>query len=100
MPLWLRAPVEAVTSIDRAGDQPIMNQDFGVNQAFVEELFLRYQENPSTVGERWRTYFDGLQTQAGHGAKGRPMGQRSAGFERPGFQVVHGWAHQAKEVSG
>ena len=66
MPLWLRAPVEAVTSIDRAGDQPIMNQDFGVNQAFVEELFLRYQENPSTVGERWRTYFDGLQTEAGH----------------------------------
>jgi len=60
------APVEAVTSIDRAGDQPIMNQDFGVNQAFVEELFLRYQENPSAVGERWRAYFDGLQTEVGH----------------------------------
>ncbi len=35
-----------------------MNQDFGLNQAFVEELFLRYQENPSLVGERWRRIFD------------------------------------------
>ena len=61
-----------------------MNQDFGVNQAFVEELFLRYQENPSTVGERWRTYFDGLQTEAGHvaprtPATGAPTGNGHAG---------------------
>jgi 2-oxoglutarate dehydrogenase E1 component len=43
-----------------------MNQDFGVNQAFVEELFLRFQENPSTVGEGWRVYFEGLQNESGH----------------------------------
>ncbi len=37
-----------------------MVYDFGVNQALVEELFFRYQENPAAVSETWRKYFDGL----------------------------------------
>src|SRR5262245_38534024 len=35
-----------------------MGYDFGVNQALVEELFLRYRENPAAVPEAWRKYFD------------------------------------------
>ncbi|MGF1469496.1 MAG: 2-oxoglutarate dehydrogenase E1 component [Sandaracinaceae bacterium] len=35
-----------------------MTDDFGVNQAFVEELFLRYQDSPKAVPEPWRRYFD------------------------------------------
>ena len=35
-----------------------MDKDFGINQAFVEELFLRYQENRSTVSEGWTRLFD------------------------------------------
>ncbi len=34
--------------------------DFGVNQGMVEELFLRYRDNPRTVDAAWRRYFDGL----------------------------------------
>ncbi|MFK7987898.1 MAG: 2-oxoglutarate dehydrogenase E1 component [Sandaracinaceae bacterium] len=37
-----------------------MGYDFGVNQALVEELFLRYQENPAAVTDEWRRYFDDL----------------------------------------
>ncbi len=55
-----------------------MNQDFGVNQAFVEELFLRYQENPSTVGDRWRRYFDGLQKDGGFVVEAPPAGNGHA----------------------
>ena len=88
MPLWLLAPSGRSPSNDRAGVKRNMNQDFGVNQAFVEELFLRYQENPSTVGERWRTYFDGLQTQAGHGVA--PSGN--------GHPVANGNGHVVAEI--
>jgi 2-oxoglutarate dehydrogenase E1 component len=38
-----------------------MEQDFGVNQALVEELYLRYCENPLSVEDAWRKYFDAHQ---------------------------------------
>jgi 2-oxoglutarate dehydrogenase E1 component len=34
--------------------------DFGVNQGVVEELFFRYRDNPRTVAETWRKFFDAL----------------------------------------
>jgi 2-oxoglutarate dehydrogenase E1 component len=37
-----------------------MTQDFGVNQGLVEELYLKYRENPSAVSEAWQRYFDSL----------------------------------------
>ncbi len=37
-----------------------MNRDFGINQGLVEELFLRWCANPSSVPDEWRQYFDGL----------------------------------------
>jgi multifunctional 2-oxoglutarate metabolism enzyme len=37
------------------------NMDFGVNQALVEELYLRFRENPQAVDETWRRYFEAYQ---------------------------------------
>ena len=37
-----------------------MSQDFGVNQGLVDELYLRYRENPGAVPESWQRYFDSL----------------------------------------
>ena len=37
-----------------------MSQDFGVNQGLVEELYLKYRENPTAVPESWQKYFDSL----------------------------------------
>lgn len=34
--------------------------DFGVNQGLVEEMFLRWASNPSSVDDSWRRYFNGL----------------------------------------
>jgi 2-oxoglutarate dehydrogenase E1 component len=34
-----------------------MNRDFGINQAVVEELYLRYIDNPQSVPDHWRRYF-------------------------------------------
>jgi 2-oxoglutarate dehydrogenase E1 component len=38
-----------------------MTRDFGVNQGLVEELYLKYQENPTAVSDAWRVYFQGLE---------------------------------------
>ena len=35
-----------------------MGYDFGVNQALVEELYLRYRENPTAVAPEWRAFFE------------------------------------------
>ena len=37
-----------------------MSGDFGVNQGLVEEQFIRWAENPASVDEAWRDYFDSL----------------------------------------
>lgn len=36
------------------------NVDFGINQAIVEELYLRFLENPQSVDGKWRAYFERL----------------------------------------
>ncbi|MFN3986305.1 MAG: 2-oxoglutarate dehydrogenase E1 component [Rhodocyclaceae bacterium] len=38
---------------------------FGSNAPFVEELYEQYLDDPSSVSESWREYFDKLQSQAG-----------------------------------
>jgi 2-oxoglutarate dehydrogenase E1 component len=53
-----------------------MGYDFGVNQALVEELHLRYRENPAAVPEAWRRYFDRLTREGdaeGNGAAREPV---------------------------
>ena len=37
-----------------------MHHDFGVNQGLVEELYLKYRENPASVAQEWRIFFDSL----------------------------------------
>ena len=32
----------------------------GSNSAFIEELYLKYINNPETVTQSWRDFFDGL----------------------------------------
>jgi 2-oxoglutarate dehydrogenase E1 component len=34
--------------------------DFGINQSVVEELYLRYRDNPRAVDQQWRDFFDNL----------------------------------------
>ena len=38
---------------------------FGSNAPFVEELYEKYLEDPASVSDSWREYFDNLQAQAG-----------------------------------
>ena len=76
-----------------------MAHDFGVNQGLVEELYLKYRENPAAVGDAWRRYFDGLdeeplpprRTSAGTTAVG---GTAAGHLTSPGLsiapEIVHG----------
>ncbi|HJL17419.1 MAG TPA: 2-oxoglutarate dehydrogenase E1 component [Sandaracinaceae bacterium LLY-WYZ-13_1] len=63
-----------------------MGHDFGVNQALVEELYYRYQENPTAVPEAWRTYF--AQLDAETGAPPARGGAPSAGASSTGTSGV------------
>lgn len=45
-----------------------MNRDFGINQAVVEELYLRFIDNPQSVPENWRKYFATLDDSNGAGS--------------------------------
>ena len=41
------------------------SQLFGSNAPFIEELYENYLENPDSVSEEWRSYFDSMQNQPG-----------------------------------
>jgi 2-oxoglutarate dehydrogenase E1 component len=38
-----------------------MELDFGVNQGFVEEQYLRYRDNPAAVDPSWRRLFEAME---------------------------------------
>src|SRR5262245_18039231 len=38
----------------------IIDQDFGANATYVEDLLRQYQHNPGSVGDEWETYFSDL----------------------------------------
>ncbi|WP_018605932.1 2-oxoglutarate dehydrogenase E1 component [Uliginosibacterium gangwonense] len=40
---------------------------FGSNAPFIEELYEAYLENPASVADQWRSYFDSLQNMPGSG---------------------------------
>ena len=64
---------------------------FGANAPFIEELYARYQGDPSAVDTEWRTFFDALAEQKGdvlaeiRGASWAPTGVRVIGAVDPEF---------------
>jgi 2-oxoglutarate dehydrogenase E1 component len=48
-----------------------MDGYFGINQGLVEELYAKYLENPRSVDESWRTFFD-----SNGGSVAEPVGER------------------------
>ncbi len=54
---------------------------FGSNAPFVEELYEAYLENPASVEDKWREYFDALQHQPGAAARDVAHGPVIAAFE-------------------
>jgi 2-oxoglutarate dehydrogenase E1 component len=61
--------------------------DFGINQGVVEELYLRYRDNPRAVDETWREFFDNLgdpeREQLTRGEPGRVTGATLVGMPAP-----------------
>ena len=41
--------------------------DFGTNQWLVEEMYDRYQEDPSSLDDSWVTFFENGNTPSGNG---------------------------------
>jgi 2-oxoglutarate dehydrogenase E1 component len=59
---------------------------FGGNAPFVEELYENYLDNPGSVSEQWREYFDKLAQLPGHVAR-----------DVPHLPVINAFAEQAKK---
>src|SRR2546427_10345896 len=47
---------------------------FGANAPFIEELYEAYLDDPRSVPEQWREYFDKLQLVSAGGNGGRDAG--------------------------
>ena len=43
------------------------SQLFGSNAPFIEELYENYLDNPDSVSDEWRSYFDSMQNLPGAG---------------------------------
>ncbi|MDO9434113.1 2-oxoglutarate dehydrogenase E1 component [Hydrogenophaga sp.] len=62
---------------------------FGGNAPYVEEMYENYLENPGSVPENWRGYFDALQNvPAGDGTDARDV---------PHLPVINAFAERAKQ---
>ncbi|TVQ97773.1 MAG: 2-oxoglutarate dehydrogenase E1 component [Deltaproteobacteria bacterium] len=62
-----------------------MNQDFGVNQALVEDQYRRYLDNPMAVDDEWRSFFEGLTPEQANRLRddgGGPSSSAAAGADR------------------
>ncbi len=57
-----------------------MSHDFGVNQGLVEELYLKYRENPTSVADEWRRFFDTLEEEPLPPRRSSPGTVTSPGF--------------------
>src|SRR3989442_421764 len=60
---------------------------FGANAPFIEELYEAYLDNPQSVPEQWREYFDKLQLLSAGGNGGRDVAQAP---------IVEAFAQRAK----
>ena len=65
---------------------------FGGNAPYVEEMYEKYLENPGSVPDNWRGYFDALQhVPAVDGTDARDV---------PHQPVINAFAERAKQGSG
>ncbi|WP_066265054.1 2-oxoglutarate dehydrogenase E1 component [Hydrogenophaga palleronii] len=62
---------------------------FGGNAPYVEEMYENYLENPGSVPDNWRGYFDALQNV--------PAGDGSDARDVPHLPVINAFAERAKQ---
>ncbi len=62
---------------------------FGGNAPYVEEMYENYLENPGSVPDNWRSYFDALQHV--------PAADGSSARDVPHLPVVNAFAERAKQ---
>src|SRR5690606_36256695 len=62
---------------------------FGSNAPYVEELYESYLDNPGSIPEQWRNYFDQLQNQPAPGGTPQTRDQAHA-------PIVESFAQRAK----
>lgn len=62
---------------------------FGGNTPYVEEMYEKYLENPGSVPDNWRSYFDALQNV--------PAADGSDARDVPHLPVINAFAERAKQ---
>jgi 2-oxoglutarate dehydrogenase E1 component len=76
---------------------------FGGNAPFVEELYEQYLNDPATIDQEWRQYFDRLQIEGGHSDHDIPRAPIEASFielaKQPRHIVRVGTVGEDKEMT-
>ncbi|MEZ4391154.1 MAG: 2-oxoglutarate dehydrogenase E1 component [Polyangiales bacterium] len=75
-----------------------MSQEFGINEGFVEELQLRWNENPGSVSERWRRVFEGREEGPARPANGHANGHGAASSLSPDQAAQQSLAQAAQRM--
>lgn len=70
---------------------------FQANAAFVEEMFLKYRENPMSVSEGWRAYFEGFHEGFETAVRLRP---EEGNGHAAGYTNGNGNGHAAEYTNG
>jgi 2-oxoglutarate dehydrogenase E1 component len=70
-----------------ASNQGFLNSSFldGGNAAYIEDLYARYQQNPSSVDESWRTFFEQMKGDDGLAIEKSAKGPS---WKKPGWPLV------------
>jgi 2-oxoglutarate dehydrogenase E1 component len=70
-----------------ASNQGFLNSSFldGGNAAYIEDLYARYQQNPSSVDESWRTLFEQMR---GDDRSSIEKSAKGPSWKKPGWPLI------------
>ena len=70
-----------------ASNQAFLNSSFldGGNAAYVEDLYARYEKNPSSVDESWRTFFEQMK---GDDKLAIEKSAKGPSWKKPGWPLI------------
>jgi 2-oxoglutarate dehydrogenase E1 component len=70
-----------------ASNQGFLNSSFldGGNAAYIEDLYARYQQNPSSVDESWRTFFEQMK---GDDRGAIEKSAKGPSWKKPGWPLI------------
>ena len=87
-------------SIDRIFKMKDYSYVFNAHPSFIDDLYLKYKDNPSAVDEGWRVFFEGFEFSSNGDTALRESGSRSDIDKEFGVMaIIHGFRNRGHLLS-